>query len=191
MITTYKDASSGIFFHNVSFKFILEKIGRKYMRNNIYYLLLIGLVGCSSFNTGPLPTVPQAQLPGGKGDNWRYIGTTNDGQLIIEVNNDSIKSASPQVYSFQERKTVKDTSQFQYLSNQVHYKYILSDWLMDCNNKQYILSNVSIFNELGSQIEKIDYSNNSNIKWLKFGSGTIAELEYNYICLNKNRQLGY
>lgn len=162
------------------------------MKKYICYLLLIALTGCSSFGgSGGLPRTPQAQLPGGKGDNWRYIGTTNDGQLIIEVNNDSIKSASPQVYSFQERKTVKDIAQFQYLNNQTPYKYILSNWIMDCNNKQYILSDVSIFNELGSQIEKINYTNNTNIKWLKFGSGTIAELEYNYICLNKNKQLGY
>lgn len=164
-------------------------------------LLVVNLGGCAFFGSSSkssksgksnLPKVPPKVVPGGTGSNWRYLGTSDDGQLVIEINDASITSAKIQVYNFQDRKTaVSPTTFTSYTKNQPQYKYILSSWQIDCGNKQYIIESATLYNDSGAVLQQYDYTHNSNIRWVKFGSGSIAELQYNYICLNKNRTLGY
>lgn len=142
-----------------------------------------------------LPHVPSIQLPGGRGDNWRYLGTTSNNEIISEINEISIKSltnsSKKNIFSFEDRKTIINPNNFPYPDNLPHYKYALGTWQMNCKDKTYLLDNTTLFNEAGKQIANFNYKNSSDIKWIKFGKSSIGELQYNYVCLNKNRILGY
>lgn len=179
------------------------------MKQKITYLLLLSLLlnGCAMFGDSPsstkkrttskssVPKVPSIAKPGGDNGSWRYIGTTDDGQLIDEINDSSIKANTSkenfQVYNFQDRKTVVTPKQFTYPSGQAPFKYLISTWQMNCSTQEYLLNSATQYNESGALIVKNDYTDNSSIKWLKFTSGSFAGMQYNYICLNKNRNLGY
>ncbi len=138
-----------------------------------------------------LPKVPKYVIPEGSGENWRYIGTTDNNQIAVEINESSITSTAIQIYKFEDRKTIVTPNTFIYQPSQKIYKYALGMWLMDCANKQYLLNKMSIYNIYGTFIQEYDYSTDDSVKWLKFGSGGIGEMQYNYICLNQNRFLGY
>jgi hypothetical protein len=172
----------------------------KFITNYPSLLLFFGLSSCAFFSSSnktvpkkPLPKVPTNVVPDGNGDNWRYIGTTNDGILIVEIDNNSIFSIKKpaEVFNFKDRKTIIDSSQFVYPSGQPHFKYLINSWQMDCQNKKYLLTHASMYNQLGKLVGNYNYTNNDNVKWLSFGSDSIAELEYKFICLNQNRNLGY
>lgn len=175
------------------------------MKQQTLYLFLLSLSLCScaffsshttsSSGQTHLPKVPPAAIPGGVHDNWRYIGTTDDGMLVIEINNNSISSAltkdNLQVFNFQDRKTVVSPGQFTYPANQPHFKYLINDWQIDCQNKKYIVLDATMYSQSGTQIGHYDYKNDDSVKWIKFGSGSIADLEYKFVCQNQNRNLGY
>ena len=172
------------------------------MKKQLFYLFIFSLIlnGCAFFGSSstkhtPLPKVPTAIVPGGTSENWRYIGTTDDGLLVIEIDNNSVNSATSkdnlQVFNFQDRKTVVSPSQFTYPASQPHFKYLINTWQMDCNHKKYIVVSATMYNQLGAKIGHYDYKNEDSVKWLNFGSGSIASLEYNFVCLNQNRNLGY
>ena len=135
-----------------------------------------------------VPKVPKFTLPGGNLDNWRYIGTTANGKFADEINDASIKSTAIQTYKFTDRKTMITNKAI--LPSNV-YKFTIGQWLMDCSNKQYLLTNISTYDTYGTLIKNFDYASNDSVKWLKFGNGSIAEMQYNYICLNQNKSLGY
>lgn len=176
-------------------------ISMKLILNYCSLFLFFLLSNCAFFSSSSnkphgkqaLPKAPANVVPEGSGDNWRYIGTTNDGFLAIEINNNSIipSKNTSEVFSFEDRKTVIDQSQFTYPNGQPHFKYLLNSWQMDCQNKKYILSNAKMYNQTGTLLGSYDYANNDNVKWLGFGTDSIAELEYKFICLNQNRNLGY
>lgn len=164
--------------------------------------LLVFLNGCAwmfSSNHGTshkktsLPRAPTIRIPEGSGDNWRYIGTTTDGLIIIELNNNSIQALknSNEIFNFEDRKTVVEPTQYTYAAGQPHFKYIINTWQIDCQNKKYLLLTANMFNQAAVSIGKFDYTNNSDVKWLNFGEGSIADLEYKFVCLNQNRNLGY
>jgi hypothetical protein len=168
------------------------------LRVSLIGFISLSLTSCAWFSSPPkkstltLPKVPPVTVPGGSGDNWRYLGTSSDNQLVVEINDKSISVKGVQIYAFQDRKMVVAPHKFSsYLPNQPHYKYIITNWQMDCNNKQYLIETATLYNEVGAVLLTYDYSQNVNVKWIKFGSGSIAELQYNYICLNQNRMLGY
>ena len=177
------------------------------MKSHALYISVIvatlsgcALFGGSSNNKPPssktsVPKVPTIQKPGGDGESWRYLGTTNDGLLVDEINDSSISSGisnkNTQVYNFQDRKTVTAPSKFDYPSDQPHFKYLISNWQMDCNNKVYLLNAATLYNESGIKIINYNYSSDSSVTWLKFSSGNFAQMQYDYICLSKNRNLGY
>ena len=165
------------------------------------FLCFVILGSCAFFSSSPnksaqrtpLPKAPANIIPEGSGDNWRYIGTTNDGMLVIEINNNSIvplKNPS-EIFAFVDRKTVAEPAQFIYPNSQPHFKYLINSWQMDCQNKKYILTNAKMYNQAAKLLGNYNYTNNNNVKWLNFGAGSIAELEYKFICLNQNRNLGY
>ena len=180
-------------------------------RNSISLLLfsltnVLALSGCAFFGSSSgsntsaagkvsVPKVPTVAKPGGDSSSWRYLGTTNDGQLIDEINDSSISSGvsskNTQVYNFEDRKTVVNPNKFAYPKDQPHFKFLLSHWQMDCNNKEYLLGDATLYNESGVKISSSSYSSDNSVTWLKLGSGTFAEMQYAYICQNKNRNLGY
>lgn len=174
------------------------------MKSSIKYSslgLLVLLNGCAWFSSSrgtthkktALPKAPTIRVPGGIGDNWRYIGTTTDGLIVVELNNNSIQAVknNNELFNFEDRKTVVEPSQYTYSANQPHFKYIINTWQMDCQNKKYLLINANMYNQAAVSIGKFDYSNNNDVKWLNFGEGSIADLEYKFVCLNQNRNLGY
>jgi len=163
-------------------------------------IIVITLSSCALFNSNKskasgktkLPKVTTATPPGGTDKNWRYLGMSDDGQLIDEINDTSITSNQPQLYYYQDRKTVATPDKFtSYLADQPHYKYLVSNWQMNCNDKSYIILNTTLYNESAVQLATYDYRADTNVKWIKIGSSSLAELQYEYICLNKNRNLGY
>lgn len=141
-------------------------------------------------------SVPKVTLrgpPGGTDKNWRYLGLSDDGQIIVEINDTSIiTTATAQIYNYQDRKTVVEPNSFTaYTAGQPHYKFLLSNWQMDCNLKQSIILNTTLYDVSAVEQMHHDYSTDNSVKWIKIGSGSLAELQYNYICLNQNRNLGY
>ena len=139
-----------------------------------------------------LPKVPALNPPGGTGKTWRYLGTSDDGQLIVEINDSSIHMTESQIYNYQDRKTVASTTNFTaYLAKQPHYKYLISNWRINCDLQQYIILNTVLYNETAQKLLSYDYTKDNNVKWIKIGSGSLASLQFDYVCLNKNRNLGY
>lgn len=165
--------------------------------------LLLCINGCAWFGSDgspkksnvavSVPKVTQVTAPGGNDKNWRYLGLSDDGQLIVEINDTSITPDSkPQIYKYQDRKTVVEPTKFtSYTTGQPHYKFLLSNWQMDCNLKQYLILNSVIYDTSAVELLRYDYTTNSSVKWIKIGKGSLAELQYNYICLNQKRNLGY
>ena len=162
------------------------------------------LTGCAWFGFGgnnskpsspgkvKLPYVASLNPPGGTGKTWRYLGTSDDGQLVVEINDASIKMVESQVYNYQDRKTVVSVTKFtSYLASQPHYKYLISNWKINCDIKQYIILNTYLYNETASKLMSYDYTKDNSVKWIKIGSGSLASLQYDYVCQNKNRNLGY
>jgi hypothetical protein len=158
------------------------------------------LTSCSVFNPSSqsstsnrvrVPAVKPVQIPGGNTDNWRYLGTTTTSQIIEEIDDTSIKAIDLQIYGYQDRKTITDVETFDYQISQPHYKYLLSQWLINCQTLQYLLTNVVMYNGQGTILKSYDYTQDNNVRWLKIGSGSIAEMQYKYICQNQNRMLGY
>jgi len=167
-------------------------------------LLCFGLLtGCAWFGFGntsksssssklKLPKAQALNPPGGTGKTWRYLGTSDDGQLTVEINDNSIKAAGTQIYSYQDRKTVVSPEKFSsYMAGQPHYKYLISNWQVNCNLKQYIIQDTNLYNESAVKLLSYDYTKNDSVKWIKIGSGSLASLQYDYVCQNKNRNLGY
>ncbi|MCE2705489.1 MAG: hypothetical protein LW807_00195 [Proteobacteria bacterium] len=171
----------------------------------LFYACLIGnlIVSCatskqntSSINNNSniksiLPKVPKTSLPGGNTDNWRYIGTTDNNQIADEIDNNSIKSINIQIYQFLDRKTIVSPNNFVYANQQQPYKFALGLWTINCIDKKYILNQMSIYDTYGTLIKTYDYTSDSNVKWLIIGDKTIAEMQYEYICLSQNKNLGY
>ncbi|MFN8770189.1 MAG: surface-adhesin E family protein [Neisseriaceae bacterium] len=138
-----------------------------------------------------VPRVPKFVLPGGNSGNWRYIGTTEDNQIADEIDDSSIKSSKVQTYQYLDRKTIINPNTFNYSKDQPRYKFSISSWEMDCANQQYLLTKATIYDTYGTLIKGYDYSKDDSVKWLKFGQSSIASIQYNYICLNQNKMLGY
>jgi hypothetical protein len=103
-------------------------------------LLCFGLLtGCAWFSSGKsskpsssgkvkLPRVKSLNPPGGIGKTWRYLGTSDDGQLVVEINDSSIHMTESPIYTYQDRKTVVSPSGFtSYMAGQPHYKYLISN----------------------------------------------------------------
>lgn len=165
-------------------------------------ILNLSLSGCALFSSSSsknkngsvtVPKVNAVTPPGGTGKNWRYLGLSDDGQLIVEINDNSISpTTKPQIYNFQDRKTVADPNKFTaYTSGQPHYKFLISNWQMDCNLKQYLIVNATLYDSSAIEQLRYDYTKDDSVKWIKIGSGSLAELQYNYVCLNQKRNLGY
>jgi hypothetical protein len=175
------------------------------MNKNLFSLILITLSisscawmssskGSSQTKTS-IPKTPPMQKPGGTASNWRYMGTTDDGTLIDEINVNSITSGSSsqniQIFNFEDRKTVVIPNKFAYPNNQPHFKYLISAWQMNCITQEYLMRKTTLYNDIGTKMTQYDYTNDNNVKWMKLGSGSFAQMQYNFICLNINRNLGY
>ena len=166
--------------------------------------LILSISGCALFGggshkksgsngTASVPKVTVVTPPGGTDKNWRYLGLSDDGQLIVEINDASITPTDkPQIYKYQDRKTVSDINKFTaYTTGQPHYKFLLSNWQMDCNLKQYLILDTTLYDSSATIQLRYDYTNDNSVKWVKIGNGSLAGLQYNYICLNQKRNLGY
>ena len=176
------------------------------MKKKFRIILFLNIVvsGCAWFGgTGSsykpsktnIPKLPQSQKPGGTGDNWRYIGTTDDNSMIDEINVNSINSGvstnNTQIFNFEDRKTVTAPNKFAYPTNEPRFKYLISSWQINCSTQEYLMRTTTLYNESGTKLTAYDYINDSNIKWLKLGNGSFAHMQYNFVCLNINRDLGY
>lgn len=134
-----------------------------------------------------MPKVPQKNLPGGNGDNWRYLGTTDDNLLALEINDTSITSSNS-INKFQDRKTVITPNKYNYQSLP-NYKYSLSWWQLNCSQKQFMITSSSVYDTYGNLLKNYSFSNNQ--QWSSVTNGSIAEQQYNYVCKGINRNLGY
>lgn len=135
-----------------------------------------------------LPRVPPRNIPGGVGDNWRYLGTTISNSVAIEINESSINKSPSNKYKYQDRKTVIEAGKFAY-GSMPSYQYSLSNWLMDCDNKVFKINSTSIYDGYGKLIKS--YSFDDNILSSAISHGSIAEKQYNYICNSYGRSIGY
>lgn len=174
----------------------------KYIKLYFSSAVILSLSGCAWFGSGAnkksnsngrVPKVTTITPPGGNDKNWRYLGLSDDGKLIVEINDTSISQTNkPLIYNYQDRKSVVNPNTFNsYTTGQPHYKYLLSNWKMDCNTKQYLILNTTLYDTSAIEQLRYDYSTDNSVKWIKIGSGSLAELQYNYICQNQKRNLGY
>ena len=140
-----------------------------------------------SSSSSIVPSVAKKTLPGGDSDDWRYLGT--NAQLVIEISESSIEpNKTPKTYKFVDRKRIIDTDKFKFIDNKQKFKYILSTWIINCDAKQYQSINASIYNDLGVKMKDISYRNNL---WYPIKADTVSQMQYNYVCLGINRNLGY
>ena len=135
-----------------------------------------------------IPKLPSKTLPGGDSDDWRYLGTNQ--QLVVEISESSITPTSTtQIYSFIDRKRIIDMDKFKY-ADSTKYKYILGTWLINCAEKQYQAVSASLYTDLGVKIKDIDYKR-TNPDWITILPSSISQMQYDYVCLGINRNLGY
>ena len=173
------------------------------MKQNLLFFLVIvsiflngcawvGSIGKKSNNIVPKTTL--IQKPEGSGNNWRYLGTTDDGVLIDEINVTSIIGepiTDKQIFSFQDRKTVITPNKFTYPINQPHFKYLISTWKINCITQEYLLDTAILYNESAVKLTQYNYANDINVKWVKLVDSSFAKLQYEFACQNTNRDLGY
>jgi hypothetical protein len=133
-----------------------------------------------------VPKVPPKVMPGGSGDNWRYLGSSDDRLITSEINESSITSGK--INKFQDRKTVVDQNKFNYQNLTPKYKYNLSWWRIDCSQKQYLIDSSSIYDVYGNLIKNYSFSGSN---WSEISNASIAEQQYNYICKGIGRNIGY
>lgn len=185
--------------------FLIGKCVNKRLKFYCSLGLIVNIGGCALFGGSSshkksgknsaisVPKVTVVTPPVGNDKNWRYLGLSDDGQLIDEINDSSIKPTDKaQIYNYQDRKTVTDINKFTaYTTGQPHYKFLLSNWQMDCNSKQYLILNTTLYDSSAIEQLKYDYTTDNSVKWVKIGNGSLAQLQYNYICLNQKRNLGY
>ena len=74
----------------------------------------------STSKKSSIPKVPPKVMPGGSGDNWRYLGSSDDRLITSEINESSITSGK--INKFQDRKTVVDQNKFNYQNLTPKYK---------------------------------------------------------------------
>lgn len=139
----------------------------------------------NSSNKQGFPKVPKKVIPGGTGDNWRYLGKTSGGHLSIEIDDSSIASLGNNSYKFTDRKTVVNKSNFNY-QNFPPYKFNISSWVIDCN-KQYKITATSLFDDLGTIIKSYELTG----KYSLINRNSIINSEYEYICNGRGKNVGY
>ncbi|TXI94249.1 MAG: hypothetical protein E6Q33_00245 [Neisseriales bacterium] len=161
---------------------------------SILIIVSLGLSNCATNSSksykpkkSTIPKVPAKQIPGGTTDNWRYLGTSQDGQIAVEISESSISKTANSV-KFQDRKTLTNTQKNSTSGTIGNYKYSLSWWNMDCSNKQYYINNTAIYDDYGKLLKNYNFSSTQAIT---ISGGSIAELQYNYVCQGINRQIGY
>lgn len=162
---------------------------------SILIIVSLGLSNCATNSSkksykpkkSTIPKVPAKQIPGGTTDNWRYLGTSQDGQIAVEISESSISKTANSV-KFQDRKTLTNTQKNSTSGTIGNYKYSLSWWNMDCSSKQYYINNTAIYDDYGKLLKNYNFSSTQAIT---ISGGSIAELQYNYVCQGVNRQIGY
>ena len=177
-------------------------MNKRNSQQSIILIIAISLVSACSSNKNPysksytgstsksknsLPKVPARTTPGGTGDNWRYLGLTSNSPLAIEINESSINKITNNSYKYQDRKTVVIPAGFSY-SGTPSYYYSLSWWQINCNSKQYATTATTLYDSYGKLIKSYTFNQN---QLTAVTSGSVAETEYNYICNNTYRSVGY
>lgn len=175
------------------------------MKTNTLLIILSAMIlnGCAwfGFNNEKAsrklspPTTKLIQKPGGDTNNWRYLGTSEDGVLVDEIDINSI-SLIPTIknnsnYTYQDRKTIVLTNEFNYPNNQPRFKYLISNWQINCTTHEYLLNSTTLYNDAAIKLISYNYSNLNNAKWLTIGTQSFAAMQYDFICLNQNKNLGY
>jgi hypothetical protein len=176
------------------------------MLKNLLLLYLLGLIltNCAWFGGSwnnnssskkvKLPSANLSKAPGGVGADWRYMGITKDNQITDEIDANSIENVninSMPNFIYRDRKTIVNPLQYNYPPEQPQFKYLISSWQMNCKTKQYLLNSTTLFNAKGQQISQNSYINNVNVNWLQIDANSFAQLQFNFVCLNQNRNLGY
>ncbi|RTK97520.1 MAG: hypothetical protein EKK64_01215 [Neisseriaceae bacterium] len=137
-------------------------------------------------STGKFPKVPKRVIPGGISDSWRYLGKSDSGKIAVEINDSSIAKLGNEKYKFTDRKTITNRNGFNFQSFPPH-TYDVSEWIMNCSDKQYKITSKSIFDEYGTIIKTYDLSGNySSIR-----RNSIIDKEYGYVCKNEGKNIGY
>ncbi len=172
----------------------------------IIYLLSL-LMACASYEKTHIPNkiLPKARaakIPEGSGDNWRYIGLTSNNCFLDEIDDRSIKLTDIMIYQFKDRKTIKKictndinfilTDKANGVNDIKNIKFIIGDWLINCNTKEYLLNSINVYDDSGSIISEASLHKQTK-KWLLIGNNTIALKQYSYICITNNKltNLGY
>lgn len=143
-----------------------------------------------------LPKVPSMHIPMGLTNNWHYLATTKDNNIIIELDALSVKPITTNIYQFVERKTIKNPLKNQFnidnnASQIPQYKYLINTWQINCNTKEYKLIASKSYNKSGSILDSQSYSSPLDNNWTEINSNTIAWMQYKYVCLHINQDLGY
>lgn len=176
---------------------------KDYLKLLTIALLLSFLISCS-FNKRAFVYLPKVNnvVPQGSELNWRYLGMNEKRNIAIEIDDNSIKIYSNKddnyinesqkvkksLFTFIDRKTFFDNN---LLVNNKVYKYIISSWLIDCFNEEYIIQDASFYNNKGESLAFYNFRNDNSQKWYKIGNDSFSKLQYNYVCFDINRQLGY
>lgn len=178
------------------------------MKNNKLKILIISLlcmlVSCSfnKKNSVSLPKVNNTASPGGSELNWRYLGMNEKRNISLEIDDNSIKSYSinndnylnesqnirNSLLTFTDRKTFFDSN---LLVNNKIYKYVISSWVVDCLNEEYLIQDANFYNNKGESLAFYNFREDNSQNWYKVGNDSFSKLQYNYVCFDINRQLGY
>lgn len=139
---------------------------RKVLRQSTPFVLLALLAACAS---GP-------DVEG----SWQSIGESNDGNLKNYIDKSSIRRSGNTV-TFRDKKTVVKPAQERY-TNTPKYKTAIGTWEINCANKTYRLSALTLLDNDGKEVMKQSYTP-VNVRPMPIaGSGSIVEKQYRSVC---------
>jgi hypothetical protein len=115
------------------------------------------LAGCA---TGPATKSPITSRPSkpaiDANADWQNLGVSPNGNILNEIDKLSIKRQGTLV-SFRDKKTIFNPKKENFLSTPVH-KYSINQWLIDCQNRTFRLSSMTLFDEANRQIASFTYN---------------------------------
>ena len=111
---------------------------------------------------------------------WQSIGESSDGNIKNYIDKSSIQRNGSLV-TFRDKKTVVNASEERYV-NTPKYKTAIGTWEINCTNKTYRLSALTLLDDGGKEVMKETYSAVSVRPMPIAGSGSIVEKQYQTVC---------
>jgi len=153
---------------------------------SIYLGLIVITSSCATGNVTKRSTIPTKNLkrtvvPSGKNYNWRFLGKNNNYEITDEIDENSVTIIGNNVFQFKERKTFINSDPFP-------EGYTINNVKMRCADQTFAIIASNSYNRQGVLVSSKAIDNEEFVDIVK---NSFAFSQYQYVCINKNRTIGY